>query len=121
MRLFYPYVASQVFARPDHFNFLPASHILSSADILLKQFGPTSDLTMKQSYLYARGLIIVFLLSAQVMVHLAFLSHNYSSTDNIHAINLDPDQVRQNIGHGLGPNCLTNISRSLYTFTASSG
>ena len=59
------------------------------------------------------GLLIVFLLSA----HDAFSS----STDNIHAISLDPDQVRQNIGHGLNPNCLTNISRSLYTFTVSSG
>ena len=44
MRLCYLHVASQVFARPYHFNFLPASHILPSADILLKQFGPTSGL-----------------------------------------------------------------------------
>ena len=109
----YLQVASQVFARPDHFNFLPASHILRSADILLKQFGPTSGLTMKQSYLYARGLIIVFLLSAHDALS--------SSTDNIHAISLDPDQIRLNIGHGLNPNCLTNISRSLNTFTVSSG
>ena len=111
----YLHVASQVLARPDHFNFLPASHILRSADILLKQFGPTSGLAMLQSYLYARGLIIVFLLSA----HDALSSS--TCTDNIHAISLDPDQVRQNIGHGLNLNCLTNISRSLYTFTVSSG
>ena len=63
--------------------------------------------------MYARGLIIVFLLFA----HDAFSP----STDNIPAISLDLDQIRQNIGHGLNPNCLTNISRSLYTFTVSSG
>ena len=63
-----PYIASQVSARPDHFNFLPASDILPSADILLKQFGPTSGFILVCKG--GGGVIIVFCYLH--MMHLAY-------------------------------------------------